>query len=355
MYNDFSEAEGERYNRHLILEGFGKEAQLKLKKSRVLVVGAGGLGCPVLQYLSAAGVGVIGIADGDTVSLSNLQRQVLYETNDIGKLKAVISKQRLAALNQELQLRSYAERIEPENALQILGGYDIIVDCTDNFSSRYLLNDACVILQKPLVYGAIFKFEGQVSVFNLHDGPTYRCLFPQLSSEEASCTETGVLGVLPGVVGTWQAAEAIKLITGIGQPLSGQLLTFDLLKNRFNTFRFNTVPINKTIKTLNGYYGTCATSLKEIDAVTLNQWLKGKEVQLIDVRESNEFEQYNIGGKNIPLSVLRKRVNEINDSKITVVLCQSGSRSAKAIDFIQSFNSSITLFNLKGGLNNYNR
>lgn len=351
----FSAEEKDRYNRHFILEGFGEEAQLKLKDSRVLVVGAGGLGCPALLYLAAAGIGHIGIADHDRVSLSNLQRQVLYSTEDVGSAKAKIAAEKISKLNPHIQCTPVTEKIDARNALHVLNEYDVILDGTDNFATRYLLNDACVILKKPLVYGAIFRFEGQVSVFNLGDGPTYRCLFPKMPLEELSCSEVGVLGVLPGIVGTWQAAEVIKIVTGIGKPLSGSLLSFDLLNNRQTIFRIQAVAAHKQITELGMYAEACNQAANEINADTLRLWISEKEVQLIDVREQEEYQTFNIGGKNIPLSQLGKNMNDINPSKITVVYCQSGVRSKQAMQLIQAYYPSMALFNLAGGLNNFKK
>lgn len=348
----FSEEEKERYNRHFILQGFGEEAQRKLKKAKVLVVGAGGLGCPVLLYLAASGVGHLGIIDDDKVNLSNLQRQVLYTTEDIGQQKANAAAERLKKLNPEIEIQAMPIRIAVENVLAIIAGYDIVVDATDNFFTRYLLNDASVLLKKPLVYGAIFKFEGQVSVFNLEDGPTYRCLFPSMPSDSnfLNCAETGVVGVLPGIIGTWQAMEVIKIITGIGTPAKGKLLSFDLLENKVSSFGFTALAENKNIKELGYYADACNASFNEIDKQTLDQWLQQKEIQLIDVRETEEYENFNLGGTNIPLSQLEGRISEIDVSKITVVHCLSGSRSKKAIDLLKASLPSLEVYNLKNGL-----
>lgn len=348
----FSSEERERYNRHFILQEFGEAAQQKLKKAHVLVIGAGGLGCPALLYLAAAGAGCIGIVDDDVVSLSNLQRQVLYTTEDIGLLKVLAAKKRLEALNPSIQINAIAARINSENVLSILSSYDIIVDGTDNFSTRYLLNDATVLLQKPLVYGAIFKFEGQVSVFNLEDGPTYRCLFPSPPADAnfLSCSDVGVLGVLPGIIGTWQAVEVIKIITGIGSPLKGKILNIDLINNEVNSFSFTAVEKNKRITELGTYNETCEPLIKEVDWQTLNNWQQEKEVQLLDVREQDEYNRGNIGGQNFPLSQLEKAIENIDPLKLTVVHCQTGVRSKKAIAIITSFYPLTDIYNLKGGL-----
>jgi adenylyltransferase/sulfurtransferase len=351
----FSEEEKQRYSRHLILEGFGWEAQTKLKNARVLMAGAGGLGCPALFYLTAAGVGHISIIDDDTVALSNLQRQVLFTIDDIGKPKAIAACERLSRLNNQIELHPYPERITVDNAPDLIKDHDLVIDGTDNFATRYLLNDACVLLHKPLVYGAIFKFSGQVSVFNWNNGPTYRCLFPEppQAGEMPSCGEIGVLGVLPGIIGAWQATEAIKIITGIGQPLSGKLLTFDLLSTQEESFEYTDIESNILIDKMGNYDETCAPAFNEVDSQTVKQWLAEEKVQLIDVRETNEYEAFHIGGKNIPLSVLEKRIQEIDPEQITVIHCQSGIRSKKAIDLIQNHFPGIRIYNLKGGISGF--
>ncbi len=242
--NTFSSHELLRYQRHLTLSGFGMQAQQKLKHARVLVIGAGGLGCPALQYLAAAGTGTLGIVDDDRVSLSNLQRQILYAEADIGTLKAVTAAARLSAMNPAIACQPYAMRLTAANALDLIRAHDLVVDGSDNFATRYLVNDACVLAGKPLIYGAIQTFQGQASVFNYQGGPTYRCLFPDPPDpmDAPNCAEIGVLGVLPGMIGTIQATEAIKVLTGIGEPLSGVLLIFDALRMRVQRVRFQRVP-----------------------------------------------------------------------------------------------------------------
>ena len=240
-----SEEEKKRYYRQFIAGIFGLEEQMKLKRAKILVIGAGGLGCPALTYLTSAGVGNIGIADDDKVSLSNLTRQILYTVEDTGKYKASAAKSRLQKINPECNITPYIQKLTKNNAPEIISGYNVVIDGTDNIQTRYLLDDTCAILKKPLVYGAIFKFEGQVSVFNYQGGPAYRNLFPEtdLLTNMPSCNETGVLGVLPGILGIYQATEAIKIITGIGNVLSGKLLTFNLLNNHTEYFD---IPANKT-------------------------------------------------------------------------------------------------------------
>ncbi|MEI6509301.1 MAG: HesA/MoeB/ThiF family protein, partial [Bacteroidota bacterium] len=238
-----------RYNRHIILPEIGLEGQQKLKLAKVLVIGAGGLGCPLLQYLAAAGVGTIGVVDSDTVDESNLHRQILYSSNEVGKNKADIAAKKLSELNPFIKITPIVSYLNSENALQLFSDFDIIIDGSDNFATRYLVNDACVILNKPFVSGSIYKFQGQISVFNYHEGPTYRCLYPE-PGDIPNCAEVGVLGVLPGIVGCLMANETIKMIIGNGEVLSGKLLVFDSLTMQFNTFGFSTVAENKNIKTL---------------------------------------------------------------------------------------------------------
>lgn len=247
-----TEQEKNRYRRQVILPEMGEDGQLALKKARVLVVGCGGLGCPVLQYLAAMGVGHIGMADPDTVSESNLQRQILYSTDDVGKLKVHVAKDRLLRQNPLVAVQVFPTRIDTGNAMEIIRDYDVVVDGSDNFFTRYLVNDACVILNKPLVFGSIYKFEGQVSVLNYKDGPTYRCLYPEPPEpgDIPACAEMGVLGALPGIIGILQATEVVKIITGLGNVLSGRLLTHNALDMSFRTFDFMTVPQNKQIKSL---------------------------------------------------------------------------------------------------------
>lgn len=349
-----SQEEIARYHRHLILPGFGLEAQEKLKATSVLVIGAGGLGCPSLLYLTAAGIGRIGIIDHDTVSESNLHRQVLFTSQEIGKSKAEVAKDKLLLNNPHIVIKAYATQLGVENALSILQDYDIVVDGSDNFATRYLLNDACVILGKPLVSGSIFTYDGQVSVFNYQNGPTYRCLFPEAPSvaEVPSCSEIGVLGVLPGVVGSLMATEVIKIAAGIGEVLSGRLLIYDAMSMTFNTLSFEGKDENKQITHLQQVDASCEVpNASEISAEELKVWLEtGKDFQLIDVREPHEFAAFNIDGINLPLSELEDLVQEISRTKQVVVHCQAGSRSQKAIQKLQSQYGFSNLVNLRNGL-----
>ncbi len=346
-----NEQELKRYARHIILPKIGLAGQQKLKQAKVLVIGAGGLGCPVLQYLTAAGIGTIGIIDFDKVDESNLQRQVLYNTEDVGKYKAEVAKEKLSKQNPYIQLTAINYQLSSKNALDIISQYDIVVDGSDNFATRYLVNDACVILNKILVFGSIYKFDGQVSVFNYQNGPTYRCLYPEppIDGEIANCAEVGVIGVLPGIIGTFQANEAIKIIIGIGETLSGKLLAFDALTMQFNTFDIIANPENKKITKLIDYDFFCGT-IKEISAVELKEKIKQKQdFQLIDVREANEYQIKNIGGLLIPLNTLQANLHKINKEKEVIVYCASGARSKKAVALLKE-NGFTNMYNLKNGL-----
>lgn len=355
-----------RYSRHLLLDKVGEEGQQKLKTAKVLVIGAGGLGCPVLQYLTAAGVGTIGIIDFDVVDETNLQRQILFTINDIGKNKAQIAKDRLEQLNPFVKFEVYPEKLTPKNALSIFTNYDVIVDGTDNFSTRYLVNDACVLTNKPLVYGAIYKFEGQVSVFNYQNGPTYRCLFPEppKAGSVPSCSDVGVMGVLPGIIGTQQANEALKIVLGIGAVLSGKLLMYDALQSSCTTIKIkrsaeqveNVLQLKGDFENID-YDVFCGITViqprQEILPSELKELLNQEDLQLLDVRE--EWEEPKIINHevlNIPLHQIPTSLNRIDATKKTVVICQHGVRSLKAIDFLKN-NGYNNLINLTGGMAAY--
>jgi sulfur-carrier protein adenylyltransferase/sulfurtransferase len=369
----FSKEELARYNRHIIIPGFGLEAQQKLKSAKVLVIGSGGLGSPVLLYLAAAGVGTIGIVDFDVVDDSNLQRQVLFGVNEIGKPKVEAARRRLETLNPFIQLRVYNTHLNSQNALDILKDYDVIADGTDNFPTRYLVNDASVLLGKPNVYASIFQFEGQVSVFNYRNangelGPNYRDLYPTPPPPGLvpSCAEGGVLGVLPGIIGSLQALEVIKVITGVGETLSGRFYIFDALDFQSRTFtirRREDNPINgknPTITALIDYEQFCGmraveeAPLKEITAKQLYDWqVRGEKFQLIDVREPHEFDIVNIGGELIPLGTVTGNSDRIARDQNVVIHCKMGGRSAKAIRELQEKFGFTNLYNLKGGILSY--
>ncbi|WP_405567578.1 molybdopterin-synthase adenylyltransferase MoeB [Polaribacter sp. Asnod6-C07] len=343
--------EKKQYNRHLILDKIGEKGQLKLKKAKVLVIGAGGLGCPVLQYLTAAGVGTIGIIDDDVVDQSNLQRQILYTIDDIGFSKAVTASKRLSKLNPFVKFDVYQEKLTRENAISLFEKFDIIVDGSDNFSTRYLTNDASIITKKPLVYGAIFKFEGQVSVFNYKESASYRCLYPTppKPNESPNCSEIGVLGVLPGIIGSFQANEVIKMICEIGEVLTNKVLIYDTLTMRQLKLKFEKSENANITKLEEDYDFFCG--IKSIEnEINLDEVENNLEnYNLLDVREEYEHEDYNIGGKNIPLSELDDRLDEIDTQKPTVVYCASGIRSKKAIDILGKNDKKSTFYNLKNG------
>ena len=355
-------AETRRYSRHLLLPEIGAAGQLKLKAARVLVVGCGGLGCPVLQYLAAAGVGTLGLLDSDTVDETNLHRQVLFGSADVGQPKALVAAARLRALNPFIEIAPHQLHLGAGNALALLAGYDVVVDCTDNFATRYLVNDACVLLGKPLVFGAIFKFDGQVTVFNYREGPTYRCLYPEppAPGEAPSCAEIGVLGVLPGLVGTLQATETLKIITGLGEVLSGRLLVIDTLGMRFQTLRFAAVPANRALTALlPDYHAFCgeapapAAGAPEITAAELLAWqASGRPLQLLDVREPHEHAARHIGGRLVPLGQLAGALPGLRPDVPTVVHCASGVRSQRAAQLLLAHGFG-EVYSLRGGLAEY--
>ena len=367
---EFTREELARYNRHIIIPGFGEEGQKKLKAAKVLIIGSGGLGSPALLYLTAAGVGTIGIVDFDVVDDSNLQRQVIFDIREIGKPKVEAAKRRLEALNPHTRFILHNTHLNSGNALDIIKDYDVVADGTDNFPTRYLVNDATLILDKPNVYGSIFQFEGQVSVFNYVNnkgerGPNYRDLYPTPPPPGLvpSCAEGGVLGVLPGIIGSLQALEVIKVITGIGEPLSGRFFTFDALnfENRtFNIKRRDDNPVNgknPTIHELIDYEQFCGMRAieekpaKEISARDLYDWqVKGKKFKLIDVREPSEYKIVQIGGTLMPLSTISEHADEIPNDMDVVFLCKSGIRSLKAIKELEEKFAFTNLYNLKGGI-----
>lgn len=346
-----------RYIRQTTLKGFGVEGQRKLQNSSVLVVGAGGLGVPVLQYLNAMGVGTIGIVENDKIELSNLQRQPIYGEQDIGKPKIEVSIKKLQAQNSTTKFHSHNEFLGTDNVLDIVKSYDVIVDATDNFPTRYLISDACVIINKPFVYGALHAFEGQVSVFNYKSGPTYRCLFPEMpgKGEMPDCNVNGVLGILPGIIGNFQALEVIKILTGIGQPLSGKLLLYDGLVQKIQQVSFEPNSKNQTRKTLEENYQHISCHLSA--SVTAEQFEKilhnPKNYQLVDVRSPEEFRNFHLEDSiNIPLQELSIRTGEVDLKRTVVLICQSGIRSEKALTYLnQQLDGKI--YQLEGGLNNY--
>ncbi len=339
-----------QYSRHLLLNEVGIVGQEKLKAARVLVIGAGGLGCPILQYLTAAGVGKIGIVDHDVVDQTNLQRQILYSTETIGKNKALSAADRLSQLNPFVHFEAIPEKLTTGNAIELFQQYDIIVDGSDNFPTRYLINDAGVIANRPIVFGSIFKFEGQVSVFNYENGPTYRCLFPvpPAPNEVPNCSEIGVLGVLPGIIGTLQANEVIKIICELGEVLSGKLLLYDALSAHQRCLNYTKSTSNVT-ELLDHYDAFCGVKwFNEITRQELEETII--EYTLLDVRTIEEREAFHLGGIHIPLNELEDRYAEIPLGKPVVVYCQSGQRSAKAIGLLQTLDAPLDLVNLKDGI-----
>jgi sulfur-carrier protein adenylyltransferase/sulfurtransferase len=344
-----------RYSRHLIMPEVAMEGQEKLKAARVLCIGAGGLGSPLALYLAAAGVGTMGLVDFDVVDYTNLQRQVLHFTGDVGRPKLDSAIDKLHAINPFVRIERFDTLLSSQNALEILRGFDIIADGTDNFATRYLVNDACVLTGKPNVYASIFRFEGQASIFATKDGPCYRCLYPAPPPPGLvpSCAEGGVLGVLPGLLGVIQATEVIKLIIGAGDPLIGRLLLVDSLAMRFREMRVRKNPdcvvcgTNPTQKELIDYNQFCgirgeeaksaaSTKIPEIRPEELKRRLDaGEEIFILDVREPHEYQICNLNGSLIPLADLPRRVHELDSSREIVVHCKSGGRSAKAVEFLR--------------------
>jgi adenylyltransferase/sulfurtransferase len=371
--DDLSPEEIKRYSRHLIMPEVGIDGQRKLKQSSVLCIGAGGLGSPAAMYLAAAGVGRIGIVDFDVVDYSNLQRQLLHGTPDVGRSKLASAKDRINALNPHVHVDTYETSLSSQNALELFAPYDVILDGTDNFPTRYLVNDACVISGKPNAYGSIFRFEGQASVFATKEGPCYRCLYPEPPPPGLvpSCAEGGVLGVLPGIVGVIQATEAIKLMIGVGEPLIGRFLIYDALKMRFRELKLKKDPecpvcgTNPTVTKLIDYDQFCgitpainttqnaggAVNDWEITPVELKKKLDAGETPFIlDVREPNEYQINRIPGSTlIPLGELPRRYQELPRDREIVAQCKMGGRSAKAMDFLKSVGFS-NVKNLKGGI-----
>jgi adenylyltransferase/sulfurtransferase len=341
----------ERYNRQMLIPEFGLAGQEKLKNAKVLVIGCGGLGSPILLYLTAAGVGILGIVENDKIDITNLQRQILYTTSAVGLPKISETVNRLMALNPLVKIKQYPILLNADNALEIIKDYDIVIDGTDNFPTRYLVNDACVMLNKPFVYGAIHRFEGQVAVFNHQNSATYRDLFPTPPPPEQApnCSEAGVLGVIPGIIGSMQAIEAIKVITNIGEPLSGKLLVFDTLSMQSRIINIPKMPNLLKITQLIDYEVFCG--IKTANDITFEALQTLNDYQLIDVRETHEYEARNIGGELMPLSELEKYLSKISRNKTVVIHCQSGVRSQKAIKILQENFGFTNLVNLSGGLN----
>lgn len=359
-----SKEEFGRYDRHIKLSEVGLEGQGKLKSAKVLVVGAGGLGCPILQYLTAAGVGTIGIVDDDVIDESNLQRQILFDDKDIGRHKVTTAIEKLKLQNPFVTFIEHKDRLTNKNALDILENYDIVVDGTDNFSTRYLINDACIITNKPLVYGSIYQFEGQVSVFNYKNGPSYRCLFstPPKENQLPNCSEVGVLGVLPGVIGSFQATEVLKIILNKGVVLSGQLRIMNLLENTNLTLsvKRNQKEISKVLESglLDNYELFCGLSLKPQENYyslqNIEELINDSNIVFVDVREEWEKPRVDhLKALEISLDELEEAVNSIPKNKSVVVFCQTGGRSKQVVSYLETQHSFTNLYSLEGGIMNY--
>ena len=361
-----------RYRQQLLLSELGEAGQEKLLQAKVLVAGAGGLGCPALQYLAAAGIGTIGIVDFDTVDISNLHRQILYAAADVGKPKALVAAAKLKALNPEIAIVPFNMRLHTGNAIQLLSGYDIIIDCTDNFASRYLINDACVLLDKPLIYGAVLRFEGQAGVFNLTDAASgiktsYRDLFPEppRSSSVLSCSEAGVIGVIPGIMGIMQASEAIKIITGAGKPLCNRIVSYNALYNSFHEFEVSqnvntTAACPKTLAEFENFnydwFCNAHSSVSEISVNEFNRLRASEPITIIDVREKGELPVVDeFSFIHIPLGEFEQNVSSVAAENKIVVFCKSGKRSAVAIELLHKTFPGCTAYSLAGGIDSWKK
>ncbi|MBK8553651.1 MAG: HesA/MoeB/ThiF family protein [Ignavibacteria bacterium] len=357
----------QRYGRQILLKQFGEAAQLKLLNSRVLVIGAGGLGCPALQYLAAAGVGTIGIIDYDVVDISNLQRQILFATDDIGKSKAETASKKLRALNPGIEIQAFDLKLDNQNAFKIISEYEIVIDGTDNFSTRYLVNDACVLLDKPLIYGAVLRFEGQVGVFNYAERRTgvktnYRDLFPKAPDANSvlSCNEAGVLGVVPGIIGTMQAAEAIKIITGTGEVLCNAIVSYNVLTNTFHKFTISESNQSKSLipksesEFLNFDYDWFCGIRKlenEISVEEFDELISKEKIRVIDVREKKELHLASeFTFEQIPMSEFEENISALDSTDTIVLICQTGNRSLKAVEIIKEKIKACKAFSLTGGI-----
>jgi sulfur-carrier protein adenylyltransferase/sulfurtransferase len=364
---ELSNDEIARYSRHLIMPEVALDGQKKLKAAKVLTVGTGGLGSPLALYLAAAGIGTIGIVDFDVVDESNLQRQIIHGTSDVGRPKVESARDKILDINPNVNVVVHEEALTSENALEVFADYDVIVDGTDNFPTRYLVNDACVLLGKPNVYGSIFRFEGQASVFWAEEGPCYRCLYPEPPPPGLvpSCAEGGVLGILPGAIGVVQATEAVKLILGIGEPLIGRLMLYDALGMSFREMKLRKDPNcpicgeNPTVTELIDYEEFCGipqanaaekNGVPEITVQELKQKMDdGEDINVLDVREPHEYEVANIGVRLVPLGELPRRLAEFDQNENFAIHCKTGGRSAKAVKLLQDAGFG-NVYNVKGGI-----
>jgi len=346
-----------RYDRQVRLQGFGEGKQEQLGRSSALVVGAGGLGVPVMQYLVGMGIGKLGIVDQDTIDITNIHRQVLYTPADAGKQKARVAAAKLSAMNELVDITVYEEFLQPGNALKIMADYDLVIDCSDNFGTRYLVNDACVILKKPFIYGAIYQFEGQVSVFNYKGSATYRCLFPEAPNdgEMLNCSEMGVLGILPGMIGTYQANEAVKVLCDIGEPLSNKILTIDTLTNEHRIFKFKPVSGHHDIRELQKDYqqNVCImeTGVQEMDVSKLAEWLSAADpLQLIDVREPDEWDICHLEqARLIPMHTVAGQIDSLQKDIPIALMCHHGMRSRAVANFLVEAGFK-NIYNVTGGI-----
>ena len=338
-----------RYNRQIILSEIGIEGQTLLNNAKVLVVGAGGLGCPVLQYIAAAGVGTIGVIDNDVIDISNLQRQILFKNEDLGKSKAITAQKSLQAQNPDISVISYNEALNIENANSIISQYDLVIDGTDNFATRYLVNDTCVILNKPFIAASILQFEGQISVYNYQKGPTYRCLFPEPPQDALTCSEAGVLGVLGGVMGSLQANEAIKIITKIGEVLSGKLFVINLLTLQNYTLSFERSEHWNQINEKD-YELICSNEVVVNEILPLDLKKQLENFQIIDIRKPDEFKRFNIGGINIKIEDVIPELENCDTTKPLVICCNHGINSLSIVKQIVNLNFANKIYSLKGGI-----
>ncbi|SHM08932.1 HesA/MoeB/ThiF family protein [Flavobacterium saccharophilum] len=329
-----------RYNRQIILPEIGEAGQYKLSKAKVLIIGAGGLGAAVLPYLAAAGVGEIGIVDDDVIEVSNLQRQVIYKTSAVGNYKVDEAKAMVSELNPLVKVNAIAEKLSGKNAIFLFEQYDIVVDATDNLSIKYLINDACLVTNKPMVYGSIFRFQGQVSVFNYQSGPTYRCLYPDENSQSLNCTDAGVIGISVGIIGMLQANEIIKMILEIGEVLSGKILVYNVLNNEQQKYDFEKNTIAKLDKkTFEEKYKVTENQIEEIDAEVILNEIDNDEVLFLDVRNEEELPKLNFkNGIQIPLIKLENEIEKLNPNNTIYIYCQSGIRSNIAAELLQKKN-----------------
>lgn len=354
-----SQEELKRYSRHIRLHEVGIKGQEKLKNAKVLIIGAGGLGCPVLQYLAAAGIGTIGIVDNDLVDLSNLQRQILFTTEDIEKPKALVAKDKLQKMNPSINVIAHFERLNTKNIFKIFEKYSIIVDCSDNFPTRYLINDACVITNKPLIYGAIERFDGQVTVFNYNNGPTLRCLSPEQPGafDVPSCAEVGVIGVIPGIIGAFQANEVIKIILELGEILSDKILIFDAL-----TYNLNLISLEKqkssNVSQLSEYNDYCISNENDIKQITYSDLIKKinrkEKLTIIDVRYPEDITALPFETLKIPIYDIQNNIKLIPKNADIIFICDHSNKSVMAINYLQKQYGYKNLFNLKDGLNYIN-